>query len=37
MPGKVNPVVPEAAAMVAAQVMGNDTAITIGGQSGNLN
>ncbi|TKB49921.1 class II fumarate hydratase [Ferrimonas sediminicola] len=36
MPGKVNPVVPEAAAMVAAQVMGNDTAITIGGQSGNF-
>ncbi|WP_417345797.1 class II fumarate hydratase [Ferrimonas sp.] len=36
MPGKVNPVVPEAAAMVAAQVMGNDTAITVGGQSGNF-
>lgn len=36
MPGKVNPVIPEAAAMVAAQVMGNDTTITIGGQSGNF-
>ncbi|OUR69152.1 aspartate ammonia-lyase [Bermanella sp. 47_1433_sub80_T6] len=36
MPGKVNPVIPEAAAMVAAQVMGNDVAITIGGQSGNF-
>ncbi|MCG8535596.1 MAG: class II fumarate hydratase [Pseudomonadales bacterium] len=36
MPGKVNPVIPEAAAMAAAQVMGNDTAITIAGQSGNF-
>lgn len=36
MPGKVNPVVPEAAAMVAAQVIGNDATITIGGQSGNF-
>jgi fumarate hydratase class II len=36
MPGKVNPVVPEAAAMVCAQVMGNDTTITIAGQSGNF-
>ena len=36
MPGKVNPVVPEAVAMVCAQVIGNDTAITIGGQSGNF-
>ena len=36
MPGKVNPVVPEAAAMVAAQVIGNDAAITIAGQSGNF-
>jgi fumarate hydratase class II len=34
MPGKVNPVVPEAACMVCAQVVGNDVAITIGGQSG---
>lgn len=36
MPGKVNPVIPEAATMVAAQVMGNDTAITVAGQSGNF-
>lgn len=36
MPGKVNPVIPEAVAMVAAQVIGNDTAITIAGQSGNF-
>ncbi len=36
MPGKVNPVMPEAAAMVAAQVIGNDTAITVAGQSGNF-
>ena len=36
MPGKVNPVIPEAAAMVAAEVIGNDLAITIGGQSGNF-
>lgn len=36
MPGKVNPVIPESAAMVAAQVIGNDTAITIAGQSGNF-
>ena len=36
MPGKVNPVIPEATAMVAAQVMGNDTAITVAGQSGNF-
>jgi len=36
MPGKVNPVVPEASAMACAQVIGNDTAITIGGQSGNF-
>jgi len=36
MPGKVNPVIPEAVAMVCAQVIGNDTAITIGGQSGNF-
>jgi fumarate hydratase class II len=34
MPGKVNPVIPEAVCMVAAQVIGNDAAITIGGQSG---
>ncbi|WP_407333477.1 class II fumarate hydratase [Enterovibrio sp. 27052020O] len=36
MPGKVNPVVPEASAMVAAQVMGNDATIGIAGQSGNF-
>lgn len=36
MPGKVNPVIPEAATMVAAQVIGNDTAITVAGQSGNF-
>jgi len=34
MPGKVNPVIPEAVAMVAAQVIGNDATITIAGQSG---
>ena len=34
MPGKVNPVIPEATAMVAAQVIGNDATITIAGQSG---
>lgn len=36
MPGKVNPVIPEAVGMVAAQVIGNDAAITIAGQSGNF-
>ena len=36
MPGKVNPVIPEACAMVAAQVIGNDAAITVAGQSGNF-
>ncbi len=36
MPGKVNPVVPEAVAMMAAQVIGNDATITIAGQSGNF-
>ncbi len=34
MPGKVNPVIPEAVAMVAAQVIGNDATITVAGQSG---
>jgi fumarate hydratase class II len=34
MPGKVNPVVPEAVAMIAAQVMGNDATVAIAGQSG---
>jgi fumarate hydratase class II len=36
MPGKVNPVIPEATTMVVAQVIGNDTTITIAGQSGNF-
>jgi fumarate hydratase class II len=36
MPGKVNPVIPEATTMVAAEVIGNDTTITIAGQSGNF-
>jgi fumarate hydratase class II len=34
MPGKVNPVIPESVLMVAAQVVGNDAAITIAGMSG---
>jgi fumarate hydratase class II len=34
MPGKVNPVIPEAVIQVAAQVMGNDTTITLAGQGG---
>ncbi len=36
MPGKVNPVIPEAVTMVSARVMGNDTSITVAGQSGNF-
>lgn len=36
MPGKVNPVIPESVAMVCAQVIGNDTTITVAGQSGNF-
>ena len=36
MPGKVNPVIPEAAAMVCAQVIGNDATITVAGQSGSF-
>ncbi|HED36167.1 MAG TPA: class II fumarate hydratase [Gammaproteobacteria bacterium] len=36
MPGKVNPVIPESMAMVCAQVIGNDTTITVGGQAGNF-
>ncbi len=36
MPGKVNPVIPEAACMVAAEVIGNDATITLAGQSGNF-
>ncbi len=34
MPGKVNPVIPEAVCMVAAQIIGNHAAITVGAQSG---
>ncbi len=34
MPGKVNPVIPEVVVQVAAQVIGNDTAITVGGMQG---
>jgi fumarate hydratase class II len=36
MPGKVNPVVPEAVAQVVAQVIGNDAAVAFGGAAGNL-
>ena len=36
MPGKVNPVIPEAVMQVAAQVMGNDATIMMGGQAGNF-
>ncbi|UCD29188.1 MAG: class II fumarate hydratase, partial [Planctomycetota bacterium] len=36
MPGKVNPVIPEAVIQVAAQVIGNDTTIMLGGQAGNF-
>jgi fumarate hydratase class II len=36
MPGKVNPVIPEVVAQVAAQVIGNDMAITVGGMQGNF-
>jgi fumarate hydratase class II len=36
MPGKINPVIPEAVTMVAAQVIGNDTTITVAGQAGNF-
>jgi len=36
MPGKVNPVIPEAVAMVCAQVMGNHVTVTIAGQSGSF-
>jgi fumarate hydratase, class II len=36
MPGKVNPVIPEVVLQVSAQVIGNDTAITIGGLQGNF-
>ncbi len=36
MPGKVNPVIPEATVMVCAQVIGHHTAITVAGQAGNF-
>ena len=36
MPGKVNPVIPEAVLQVASQVMGNDTTIMMGGHAGNF-
>ena len=36
MPGKVNPVIPEATVMAAAQVIGHHTAITVAGQTGNF-
>lgn len=36
MPGKVNPVIPEAVNMVAAQIIGNDATIAIAGMNGNL-
>jgi fumarate hydratase, class II len=36
MPGKINPVIPEAAMMVCAQVIGNDATITVGAQMGNF-
>ena len=36
MPGKVNPVIPEVVTQVAAQVIGNDTAISIGGMQGHF-
>jgi fumarate hydratase class II len=36
MPGKVNPVIPEALTMVCAQVIGHHAAITVAGQSGNF-
>ena len=36
MPGKVNPVIPEVVMQVGAQVIGNDTAITIAGSQGNF-
>jgi fumarate hydratase, class II len=36
MPGKVNPVIPEVVTQVSAQVIGNDTAITVGGMQGHF-
>ena len=36
MPGKINPVIPESMCQVVAQVIGNDAAIAVAGQSGNF-
>jgi fumarate hydratase class II len=36
MPGKINPVIPEAVIMVCAQVIGNDTAVTVAAQTANF-
>ncbi len=36
MPGKVNPIIPEVVTQVAAQVIGNDAAITVGGLQGHF-
>ena len=36
MPGKVNPVIPEVVTQVAAQVIGNDVAVTVGGMQGHF-
>jgi fumarate hydratase class II len=36
MPGKVNPVIPEALCQIVAQVIGNDAAVAFGGAAGNL-
>ena len=36
MPGKINPVIPESVCQVAAQIIGNDTTISVAGQSGNF-
>lgn len=36
MPGKINPVIEESVTMVCAQVIGNDSAVTVAGQSGNF-
>jgi fumarate hydratase class II len=36
MPGKVNPVIPEAVCQVVAQVIGNDAAVAFGGSAGNF-
>ena len=36
MPGKVNPIIPEVVTQVAAQVIGNDTAVAVGGMQGHF-